>query len=174
MGKARRAGGVYRRCGCEDPNSGCTMGRRCPRLAVERGHGSWYLRLELGTGTDGRRRRVRRGGFATRKSALEALARLRGPASSPLTVAEWLERWLENHPGAPSTVAGYTDHVRRYLTPLLGHLLLAELAVAHVEEMFQIITREHKEAGRRLKAATLDRIRATLRAALNAALRAGW
>lgn len=146
------------------------MGSRCPRLAAERSHGSWYLRLELGTGTDGRRRRVRRGGFRTRKSALEALVRLRGPAGSPLTVAEWLQWWLDNHQGASSTVTGYADHVRRYLTPLLGHLLLAEVAVAHVEQMFQVIIREHQAAGRRLSAATLDRIRATLRAALRVGL----
>ncbi len=164
---------MYRRCGCEDPSGGRALGSRCPRLAAERSHGSWYLRLELGTGTDGRRRRVRRGGFRTRKSAEAALVRLRGPAESPLTVAEWLRRWLDNHPGAPSTVTGYADHVRRYLSPLLGHLLLAEVSVAHVEKMFQVITREHQAAGRRLSAATLDRIRATLRAALNAALRAG-
>jgi integrase len=149
------------------------MGRRCPRLAAERGHGSWYLRLELGTGTDGRRRRVRRGGFPTRKAALEALTRLRGPSGSPLTVAEWLRRWLSDHSAAPSTVAGYADHVRRYLDPLLGHLLLTELSIAHVEEMFAVITREHQQAGRRLSAATLARIRATIRAALNVALRQG-
>ncbi|XRQ08826.1 hypothetical protein ACN3XK_72060 [Actinomadura welshii] len=56
-------------------------------------------------------------------------------------------------------MAGYTDHARRYLTPLL-----AEVSVAHVEEMPAVITREHQEARRRLKTATLDRIRATLRA----------
>ncbi|MEU8798599.1 hypothetical protein [Spirillospora sp. NPDC048819] len=49
-------------------------------------------------------------------------------------MAQWLQRWLDDHQGAPSTVTGYADHVRRYLTPLLGHLLLAEVAVAHVEE----------------------------------------
>ncbi|TDB85782.1 site-specific integrase [Actinomadura sp. KC216] len=142
-------------------------------MAAERSHGSWYLRLELGIGMDGRRRRVRRGDFPTRKAALEALVRLRGPAGSALTVAEGLHRWLDNHQGASSTVAGYAGHVRRYLDPLLGQLLLAEVSVAHVEEMFAVIAREHREAGRRLSAATLDRIRATLRAALNAALRAG-
>ncbi|GAA2277770.1 hypothetical protein GCM10010402_37910 [Actinomadura luteofluorescens] len=71
---------------------------------AERSHGSWYLRLELETGTDGRRRRVRRGGFTSCKSAEAALVRLRGPAGSPLTLAEWLQRWLDNHQGAPSTV----------------------------------------------------------------------
>jgi hypothetical protein len=60
-----------------------------------------------------------------------------------------LQRWLDNHHGAPSTVRGYADHVRRYLNPLLGHLLLAEVSVAHVEEVFRIITREHQDAGRR-------------------------
>jgi len=62
-------------------------GQQGPRLAAERSHGNWYLRLELGTGTDGRRR-DRRGGFRTRKSAQDALARLHGTAGSPLTVDE--------------------------------------------------------------------------------------
>ncbi len=70
------------------------MGGRCPRLATERSHGSWYLRLELGSGPGGIRRRVRRGGFPTRKAAQEELRRLRGPTGCPLTVAEWLGLWL--------------------------------------------------------------------------------
>src|SRR5688572_20078550 len=94
MGRIQGAGGVYRRCGCEDPASGRAVGGSCPRLARERSHGSWYLRLELGSGPGGSRRRVRRGGFPTRKAAEEELRRLRGPTGGRLTVAEWLARWL--------------------------------------------------------------------------------
>ncbi|MGI5204741.1 tyrosine-type recombinase/integrase [Spirillospora sp. CA-108201] len=173
MGRVRGAGGVYRRCGCEDPASGRAVGGRCPRLAMERSHGSWYLRLELGSGPGGIRRRVRRGGFPTRKAAEEELRRLRGPTGSPLTVAEWLGRWLANHPGAASTVAGYADHVERYLEPLLGDLLVAEVSVGQVERMLATIAPDYEQKGRPVTAATLHRIRATLRAALNAALRAG-
>ena len=65
------------------------------------------------------------------------------------------------------------DHVRRYLKPHLGRILLAELSVGQVEEMFTAIARDHKTVGRPLTAATVQRIRATLRTALNAALREG-
>jgi integrase len=49
----------------------------------------------------------------------------------------------------------------------------AELSAAHVQAMFTAITRQHLAAGSPVTAATLHRIRATLRAALNAAIRAG-
>jgi hypothetical protein len=74
---------VYRRCGCQDPNSGRAMGARCPRLAAERSHGSWYLRLELGAGTDGRRRRVRRGGLTEYRRRVRLRGGRRGNAAMP-------------------------------------------------------------------------------------------
>ena len=69
-------GSVYRRCGCVDPVTGRQLGGGCPRLAGGR-HGSWYVRLELPAGLDGRRRRIRRGGYPSRKpgSAQESAAR---------------------------------------------------------------------------------------------------
>ncbi len=72
-------GSVFRRCGCVDPVTGRQYGTRCPRLAGGGRHGSWYVRLELPGGLDGRRRRIRRGGYPSRKAALEVLARLRNP-----------------------------------------------------------------------------------------------
>jgi hypothetical protein len=69
----KREGRVYRRCGCADPATGRLIGVGCPRLA-RRGHGSWYVTLELPPDPDGRRRRIRRGGYPTRQIARQALA----------------------------------------------------------------------------------------------------
>jgi len=172
-------GCVYRRCGCVDPATGRQYGRACPRLAGGGRHGSWYVRLELPAGLDGHRRRIRRGGYPSRKAAEAVLARLRAPRPGDtgariLTVGDWLAHWLVSRTAtAPSTVRGYTAHVRLYLTPYLGEMLLGELSVAQVQAMFAAIIRHHHALGTPVSAATLTRIRATLRAALNAAIRRG-
>ncbi len=91
-----------------------------------------------------------------------------------LTTGEWLERWLEQRTGPrESTIRGYAAHVRLYLKPCLGQILLTDLTAHHVQAMFTAIARQHEAEGHPVTAATLSRIRATLRAALNAAIRAG-
>ena len=172
-------GSVYRRCGCVDPVTRRQLGGRCPRLAAAR-HGSWYLEFALPAGPDGRRCRIRRGGYPSRAAAAAMLARLRGPgitagpSGRALTVGDWLARWLASRRSpAASTVRGYAAHVRLYLAPYLGRVLLAELSAEHVQAMFTAITRHHQALGSPVTSATLSRIRATLRAALNAAVRRG-
>jgi hypothetical protein len=91
-----------------------------------------------------------------------------------LTVGQWLERWLAARTAPrPSTLRGYAAHVRLYLAPYLGQMLLADLSAAHVRAMFTAIVRQHAAAGQPIGLATLVRVKATLRAALNAAIRAG-
>jgi integrase len=120
-----------------------------------------------------------RSGFPSQESAETALARLRMPSPGnpdgpPLTVGQWLERWLVSRT-APrsSTVRGYAAHVRLYLAPCLGQILLADLSPAHVQAMFTAIARQHEAINRPVTTATLVRVKATLRTALNAAIRAG-
>jgi len=53
------------------------------------------VRLELPAGLDGHRRRIRGGGYPSRKAALAVLARLRSPrpggaGTGVLTVGDWL------------------------------------------------------------------------------------
>jgi hypothetical protein len=79
-------GSVYSWCGYRDP---ATSAAGKPLPAARK------------AGLDGHRRRIRRGGFRTRKAAEKALARLRMPADpeSVLTTREWLEQWREQRTG---------------------------------------------------------------------------
>jgi len=168
-------GSVFRRCGCRDQETGKLLGTRCPKLGSAR-HGSWYFSADLPSAA-GERRRVRRGGFATRAEAFAALEALSGPAPAVargLTTGEWLGRWLASRVSLrASTSRGYAAHVRGYLVPYLGGIPLADLSPANVQAMFTAITRGEAALGHPVSAATLRRIHATLRAALNAAVRAG-
>ncbi len=76
-------GCVYSWCGCREPGNGRRMGSWCP-LRGDEGHGSWYLSLELPAAPDGRRRRIRRGGFPSR---------MKRPASMPWKAQNLLAGW---------------------------------------------------------------------------------
>ena len=60
-----------------------------------------------------------------------------------------------------------------YLILYFGQIMLADLSAAHVQAMFTAIARQHVATGTPISPATLTRVRATLRVALNAAVRAG-
>jgi integrase len=155
--------------------TGRLLGARCPGLRSP-SHGSWYFSAELPSAA-GERRRVRRGGFATRSAAAAAREALASPAAVPapgLSTGEWLSRWLASRVSLrTSTSRSYSAHVRGYLVPYLGCIPLAALTPGDVQAMFTAIIRNETALGRPASAATLHRIHATLRAALNGAVRAG-
>ena len=144
-------GRVYKRCGCLNPGTRRRWGSHCPQL-TRTGHGSWYLTVELPTGPSGARRQLRRGGYRTRTEVERALTALRQPHSSDprrelLTTGQWLQHWLAT--------------------------LLHELCLDDVQTTLVILARTPTRSGRARAASTLHRIRATLRVALNAAMRRG-
>ena len=132
------------------------------------------------TTVGGRKARYRRGGFATREAAAAARqAILDGPAdraaAGAWTVARWLRYWLaqaEPHL-RPSTLHGYRDHIDRYLIPSIGRITLADLTGKRLQACFSLLTRQRTKKGTLIAPATVDRVRATLRSALNAAVREG-
>jgi integrase len=168
---------VYKRCGCRDSASGRRLEASCPRLA-EHNHGSWYFHCSVTT-VWGRRERIRRGGYATRRQAAaareEMLASSREECTAAAwTVGRWLRYWLSTRISIrPTTLRSYTEHVERHLIPHLGRVRLAQLTGRDVAGMFASLAATQNRYGRALTPATLHRIRATLRAALNAAVREG-
>ena len=111
------------------------------------------------------------------------------PATTTTTVADYLTMWLHRRAGlAEHTMRSYADHIRLYLIPHLGQIGLRDLREHHVEAMFAALHRRNAQITaargsddpavratatgvRPMGPASLQRLRATLRKALNDAIR---
>jgi Phage integrase, N-terminal SAM-like domain len=184
---------AYKRCKCRG-DDGRELGANCPKLHRADGswnprHGTWYYALELLAGPGGKRRQMRRGGFSSRDDALEA----RKVATGKLTMGAdpaarvklgpFLAEWLAGRPDLKGTTRrNYSLIIGTYLDPILGHVLLDDFRPAHVTEMVATIEGWNAElaAGRPVRKyqrfvgpASMQRIRACLRAAVNDAVDRG-
>jgi integrase len=91
-----------------------------------------------------------------------------------LTVAKWLEEWLELKSGLKaSTVASYTARIELYLIPTLGPRKLADLEPIDVQRAMARIAAMPNVRGGTLSVGTVDAAYRVLSAALNDAWRAG-
>jgi integrase len=148
----------------------------CPRLP-QRSHGTWYFDCAVPV-LPGRRERLRRGGYPTRREAVAARDALCGDGTTATadgwTVTRWLRYWLTTRTKIrPTTLRSYEIHVERHLIPRLGRIRLSDLAGRHITDMITAIGSTKNRYGRTPTPSTLHRIRATLRSALNAAVREG-
>jgi integrase len=185
-------GSTYKRCGCTDAD-GKSLGANCPQLRGKN-HGSWYYYAELPAIPGTARRRKRQGGFAIRRDAQAALVDLLDRVqkrthvdAGKLTVATFLDQWITGKVSLrSSTRRSYTDHIRLYLEPGLGHHRLADLGTSDVEDLYAALRQlgQGDAAGsltlerllesrvtpaQALSAATVRRVHATLMSALNTA-----
>ncbi|RBQ15317.1 site-specific integrase [Spongiactinospora rosea] len=115
--------------------------------------------------------------------------RTRQDLNRHLTVAEWLEEFLARKRRIDATTRrGYATDIRLYLTPYLGHIRLDRLRVSDIAGMFDAIEEfndtitQARASGdpeqivevryrRPVGASSMHRIRATLRHALNIAIK---
>jgi integrase len=126
----------------------------------------------------GRRERLRRGGYLTRREAVAARDTLLGDGEAftaeGWTMQQWLRYWLTTRTRIrPTTLRSYEVHVERHLIPHLGRIRLSELTGRHITDTITTIGATTNRYGRTPTPSTLHRIRATLRSALNAAIREG-
>lgn len=133
--------------------------------------GRWVARLVL---ADGRRKALYGKSRAEVARKLSAAIRDRDAglpvAPENITVASFLEQWLEESVkpnNRPATYTSYEGHVRLHLIPAIGSVRLARLTPQQVERMMA----QRLASG--LSATTVTRVRATLRRALNHALKLG-
>ncbi|MGQ7297996.1 tyrosine-type recombinase/integrase [Quadrisphaera sp. KR29] len=131
--------------------------------------------IDLGLDGTGRRRQRFKSGFPTKAAAAAALRELRetldgGVHVSDTTLGEYLDRWLQGkHKLRPSSRAAYESHIKLYLKPHLGHVQLLELRAHHLDRLYTSISTG--VSGAPLSASTVRRVHATLRSALNSAVK---
>jgi hypothetical protein len=159
-------------CGWSADGKRRQLGAQCPKLRRKNGawsstHGTWWYRFRPRPGE----KPIRDGGFESRdeaeKARDEARERVKRGASGGRCprVDVYLPEWVDGKADlAESTRRSYGAHIRNHLAPPLGHLRLDELRVGHVAEALAVV--EGTDA-------TRQRVRATLRSALNDAIREG-
>ena len=162
-------GSVYQRHGkgCPPAIDGVRPSHRC--------RGRWAYVLEYGRDSTGKRLQTTKGGFPTRAAAQSALQErvrvlMTDVGVHSLTVGEYLDNWLKGKQALrPKTLSLYRDVMELYLVPHLGSVRLLELRATHLDAFYAAITIGKR--GRPLSPATIRRIHAVLRSALNSAVK---
>jgi len=139
----------------------------------------WIYVLDIEGGRKNRRQE-RKGGFASKEEArtardLRRAALVGRPVDAQrMTVGQYLNVWMEGKTNLrPSTRESYRDYLDRLLIPAIGTVRLAELESKPeiVERLFRDLAALRNRHGRRMSPATLKRVYAVLRSALNKAVR---
>ncbi len=126
----------------------------------KRGERSWAIIIELGRDpvTGKRQRRHWETVRGTKRQAEERLREIlaalkAGTAVEPHreTLGEYLERWLRDYGQArlaPKTLESYTDILRAFVIPALGHVPLQALQPAHLQSLYARLLESGRRDGR--------------------------
>lgn len=130
---------------------------------------------------------LKRGDPLPDRDVLARRVRAGVPATAETTIGEYLTQWLARRKIEPGTRRSYGSHIRVHLIPHLGHIGIQQLRVEDIAAMFTKIEerstaidlarqsddpdiRASVKGMRTAGPATQERIRATLRKALNDAI----
>ena len=144
---------------------------------------SWFFRIDLPPGLDGKRRQRRAGGFASERAARRALAqtkvdidagRLRhGPRRTVADLAaEWLDAVQPNRKA--STFSNYGWLMRAYVVPRIGRVRLDRLSPTDVQKLYSELRASGGRDGTPLTGTQVRNIHRVLHNALNYAMRLGY
>ncbi len=149
--------------------------------SIKRDGTTWYFVVDIANGA-GRRRQVRKRGFATKGEARDALTAAlgelqRGRFVRPhrVTVAAYLDDWLDARTTVglrPSTIAGYRGVVRRHVKPAVGDLYLQDLQPRDLDRLYADLL-AGKRSGQPLSRRTVRYIHTVIGKALRDAVRTG-
>ncbi|MGG4494142.1 tyrosine-type recombinase/integrase [Brevibacillus reuszeri] len=131
----------------------------------------WYYQFYTGEIRGGKRERIKKRGFRTKKEAEKAMAEAQAAVNkgeylepSKMAFRDYLNDWLKTKRNLGEQTADlYDSYLRTHIVPSLGHIPLAKISALDIELFLDGL---HKKG---LAAATIKRIFSVVNAALNAA-----
>src|SRR5262245_23089540 len=157
------------------------MERRMKGHIRERSPGHWAIVIDVRDSQTGKRKRRWHRFAGTKRQAQVEVARLLtelkgGTAVEPsrLTVAAFLERWIEHMQGQVSARSHerYAELCRKNLAPLLGGLMLTKLQPAHISQAYaKALASGRRDGTGGLSPRTVTHMHRVLREALQQAIR---
>lgn len=148
----------------------------------ERGRGNWYAVIDARDPATGKRKRKWHtlDAAGKRQAQIECAALISaiqgGTYMEPdkTTLAEYLERWLENTKAnvAPRTHERYAEIARKNIAPLLGSVILSKLKPAQISEAYgKALTSGRRNGRGGLSSQSVQHIHRILKQALKQAVR---
>jgi integrase len=147
----------------------------------ERSPGHWAIVIDVRDPQTGKRKRRWHSFAGTKRQAQVECARLltetkNGTSVDPsrMTVAAFLERWIEHMEGqvSPRSHERYAEIARKNIVPLLGGLGLTKLQPAHVSQAYaKALTSGRRDGSGGLSPRTVTHMHRVLREALQQAVR---
>jgi integrase len=147
----------------------------------ERSPGHWAIVIDVRDPQTGQRKRRWHSFVGTKRQAQVETARLiselqNGTRIDPsrMTVADFLERWIEHMEGqvSPRSHERYAELCRKNLVPLLGGLALTKLQPVHISAAYaKALASGRRDGQGGLSARTVTHLHRVLREALQQALR---
>jgi integrase len=146
----------------------------------ERSPSHWAIVLEIRDAETGKRKRKWHSFKGTKREAQIERSRLIAELASGiyvetkrLTVAAFLERWIEHMQGqvSPRSHERYAELCRKNIVPLLGGLMLTKLQPAHISQAYaKALASGRRDGTGGLSARTVTHIHRVLREALQQAV----
>jgi Phage integrase, N-terminal SAM-like domain len=138
-----RKGAEYRRCGSCGRSVRDAKAKDCPNCGGSRI--TWAFKVDIAPA--GAKRQLRSAsGFATRREALEAMARLqtdrldgRYVEPSKITLAEYLDRWWVSGTWEENTKRDYRVSIDRHIAPRIGILRLQDVTTMDIDRLFNAL-----------------------------------
>ena len=142
---------------------------------------TWTYYAEAPDPATGERRRTTKGGFKTKREALDALDEIKTGLKDhgfiqprKMTVKAFvLDEWLPTVSKRPTTVSSYRMLLEHYVVPHIGELTLTQLTAAHVRNMADLLSEKGGRNDRPLSARTVNYTLTVLRMALSYAVSEG-